>query len=95
MVLRLLAHNAEHWLSNQLNAYLRDDDEYRATTRQGIIRGLAGTITFTPAAITVHLEQPRIARALALLIQQINASPPAMPGDNRPITYHLIPRPGI
>ena len=38
MVLRLLAHNAEHWLSNQLNAYLRDDDEYRATTRQSIIR---------------------------------------------------------
>ena len=34
MVLRLLAHNAEHWLSNHLNAYLRDDDEYRAITRQ-------------------------------------------------------------
>ena len=98
MVLRLLAHNAEHWLSNQLNAYLRDDDEYRAITRQSIIRGLAGTITWTPAAITVHLEQPRaprIARALALLIQEINATPPAMPGDNRPITYHLIPQPGI
>ena len=98
MVLRLLAHNAEHWLSNQLNAYLRDDDEYRATTRETIIRGLAGTITWTPAAITVHLEQPRaprIARALALLIQEINATPPAMPGDPRPITYHLAPRPGI
>jgi hypothetical protein len=98
MVLRLLAHNAEHWLSGHLNAYLRDDDEYRAITRQTIIRGLAGTITWTPAAITVHLEQPgapRIARALALLIQEINATPPAMPGDNRPITYHLIPRPGI
>ena len=98
MVLRLLAHNAEHWLSNQLNAYLRDDDEYRATTRQSIIRGLAGTITFTPAAITVHLEQPgapRIARALALLIQEINATPPAMPGDHRPITYHLTPKPSI
>jgi transposase-like protein len=98
MVLRLLAHNAEHWLSNQLNAYLRDDDEYRATTRETIIRGLAGTITSTPAAITVHLEQPRaprIARALALLIQEINATPPAMPGDPRPITYHLAPQPGI
>src|SRR5271165_5671142 len=98
MVLRLLAHNAEHWLSNQLNAYLRDDDEYRAITRQSIIRGLAGTITWTPAAITVHLEQPRaprIARALALLIEEINATPPAMSGDHRPITYHLTPRPGI
>ncbi len=49
MVLRLLAHNAEHWLANHLNAYLRDDDEYRAITRQTIIRGLAGTITYTPA----------------------------------------------
>ena len=98
MVLRLLAHNAEHWLSNQLNAYLRDDDEYRAITRETIIRGLAGTITWTPAAITVQLEQPgspRIARALALLIQEINATPPAMPGDTRPITCHLAPRPGI
>jgi hypothetical protein len=53
MVLRLLAHNAEHWLASHLNAYLRDDDEYRAITRQTIIRGLAGTITSTPAAITV------------------------------------------
>ena len=68
MVLRLLAHNAEHWLSGHLNAYLCDDDEYRAITRQTIIRGLAGTITWTPAAITVTLEQPgspRVARALA------------------------------
>ena len=98
MVLRLLAHNAEHWLSNQLNAYLRDEDEYRAIIRQSIIRGLAGTITFTPAAITVTLEQPRaprIARAMALLIQEINATPPAIPGDHRPITYHLAPKPSI
>ena len=98
MVLRLLAHNAEHWLSNHLNAYLRDDDEYRAITRQTIIRGLAGTITFTPAAITVDLEPPRaprITRALALLIDEINPTPPAMPGDNRPITYQLTPKPSI
>jgi hypothetical protein len=98
MVLRLLAHNAEHWLSGHLNAYLRDDDEYRAITRETIIRGLAGTITFTPGAITVHLEQPpapRVTRALTLLIEEINATPPAMPGDRRPITYQLAPRPGI
>src|SRR5271165_6991408 len=98
MVLRLLAHNAEHWLSGHLNAYLRDDDEYRAITRQTIIRGLAGTITWTPAAITVQLDQPgsaRVTRALALLIDEINATPPAMPGDSRPITCHLAPRPGI
>ena len=51
-----------------------------------------------PAAITVTLEQPRaprIARATALLIQEINATPPAIPGDHRPITYHLAPKPSI
>ena len=92
MVLRLLAHNAEHWLANHLNAYLRDDDEYRAITRETIIRGLAGTITYAPAAITVQINRPgapRVARALAALIDEINATPPAMPGDTRPITYQL------
>ena len=94
MILRLLAHNAEHWLSSHLNAHLRDDDEYRAITRETIIRGLAGTITSTPAAITVTLQRPasqRIARALDLLLDEINADPPAMPGDTRPITYQITP----
>jgi hypothetical protein len=98
MVLRLLAHNAEHWLATHLNAYLRDDDEYRAITRETIIRGLAGTIAYTPAAITVTLERPRsrrVARALALLLDEINADPPAMPCDTRPITYHITTDPGI
>ena len=92
MVLRLHACNAEHWLSSHLNAYLQDDDEYRAITRQTIIRGLAGTITYTPQAITVELQRPgapRVARALAQLIDEINHTPPAMPGDTRPITYQL------
>ena len=82
------------WLSGHLNAYLRDDDEYRAITRQTIIRGLAGTITCTPAAITVTLEQPasrRVARALELLLDEINADPPAIPGDTRPINYQITP----
>jgi hypothetical protein len=39
------------------NDYLRDD-EYRAITRETVIRSLSGTITFTPAAITVALEPP-------------------------------------
>ncbi|HLQ52962.1 MAG TPA: hypothetical protein VK162_01680 [Streptosporangiaceae bacterium] len=98
MVLRLLAHNAEHWLSNQLNAYLRDDDEYRAITRETIIRGLAGTITYQPQAITVELQQPRaprVARALATLIEEINYAPPVMPGDTRPVTYSLAANPGL
>ena len=95
MVLRLLAHNAEHWLANCLNAYLRDDDEYRAITRETIIRGLAGTITFTPAAVTVDLQapaEPRVARALALVTDEINAQSPAIPGDTRPITYRIHPQ---
>jgi hypothetical protein len=95
MVLRLLAHNAEHWLSNHLNAYLRDDDEYRAITRETIIRGLAGTIAYTPAAITVTLDQPgapRITRALRLLLDEISHTPPNMPGDTRPITYQIADR---
>jgi hypothetical protein len=92
MILRLLAHNAEHWLANHLNAYLRDDDEYRAITRQTIIRGLAGTITYTAAAITVTLDQPparAVSRALRQLLDEINQNPPAMPGDTRPITYQI------
>src|SRR5487761_1292666 len=92
MVLRLLAHNAEHWLATHLNAYLRDDDEYRAITRETIIRGLAGTITYTPRASIVQLDPPgapRVARALELLLDEINAAPPSLPGDTRPITYRL------
>jgi len=98
MVLRLLAHNAEHWLSGQLNAYLRDDDEYRAITRETIIRGTAGVITFAPETVTVTLQrpaEPRVTRALALLIDQVNAVPPRMPGDTRPITYQLTASPAI
>ena len=98
MVLRLLAHNAEHWLSGQLNAYLRDDDEYRAITRETIIRGTAGIITFAPDTITVTLQrpaEPRVARALALLTDQANTVPPRMPGDTRPITYQLTANPAI
>ena len=96
MVLRLLAAAAEHWLGNQLNDYLRDPDEYRAITRN--LLHLGGTITRTPRAITVTLDPPaapRIARALALLLDAINATPPRMPGDTRPITYQLASQPRI
>jgi hypothetical protein len=92
LTLRLLAASAEHYLARHLNAYLDDHDEYRAITRETIIRGLAGTITYTPKNITVTLDrpgQPRIARALGLLVTEINTCPPALPGDGRPITYTL------
>lgn len=63
-----------------------------AITRETSIRGLAGTITYTPTAITVELQRPdppRLARALDLLLDEINHTPPSMPGDSRPITYRL------
>jgi hypothetical protein len=96
MVLRLLAASAEHWLGNRLNDYLRDSNEYRAITRN--LLHLGGTITCTPRAITVTLDPPaapRVARALALLIEEINATPPRMPGDTRPITCQLAADPRI
>ena len=96
MVLRLLAAAAEHWLGNRLNDYLRDPDEYRAITRH--LLHLGGTIASTPRVITVTLDPPaapRTARALGLLIQEINATPPRMPGDTRPITYQLAANPRI
>lgn len=96
MVLRLLAAAAEHWLGNRLNDYLRDPDEYRAITRN--LLHLGGTITSTPRVITVTLDTPaapRIARALGLLLDEINTAPPRMPGDTRPITYQLAAPPRI
>jgi hypothetical protein len=90
MVLRLLAANAEHWLAHHLNAYLQDPYEYRATTRN--LLHLAGTITYTSTTIHVELDPPntrRLTRALTLLLQEINTTPPRIPGDPRPITYTI------
>lgn len=93
MVLRLLTHNAEHWLAHRLNAYLQDPDEYRATTRN--LLHLGGTITYTDSTIHVELDRsttPRLARALDLLLNEINNTPPHIPGDPRPITYTIKPK---
>ncbi|MDN5934543.1 MAG: transposase, partial [Pseudonocardia sp.] len=90
MVLRLLAFNAEHWLADRFNAYLADNDEYRATLRH--LLHLGGRITYTPGGITVALDTPttpKITRALRLLIAELNATPPHIPGDHRPITYKI------
>jgi hypothetical protein len=56
MVLRLLAYNAELWLADHLNTYLRDNNEYRAHLRN--ILHLPGTIDYSPDTITVTLDQP-------------------------------------
>jgi hypothetical protein len=90
MVLRLLAFNAEAWLAEHLNAYLTDPDEYRAILRN--LLQLGGQIDYTDTQIIVTLDRPdspRIARALTLLTDELNAAPARLPGDRRPLTYHL------
>src|SRR6266536_1439308 len=92
MVLRLLAANAENWLAYHLNAYLQDDDEYRATTRNQL--HLGGRITYTDTTVHIELDRPntpRLAHALALLLEEINQTPAHIPGDPRPLTYTLKP----
>jgi Transposase protein len=90
MVLRLLAFNAEQWLADRFNAYLADNDEYRATLRH--LLHLGGHITYTTKTITVALDTPttpKITRALRLLLNELNTAPPRIPGDQRPITYTI------
>jgi len=90
MVLRLLAFNAEQWLAGRFNTYLADNDEYRATLRH--LLHLGGQITYTPKSITVALDTPttpKITQALRLLLNELNTTPPHIPGDQRPITYKI------
>jgi len=51
---------------------------------------------FPPTHITVTIDPPhapRIARALNLLIEEINNTPPKLAGDHRPITYQTTAKP--
>ena len=90
MVLRLLAFNAEAWLAEHLNAYLADPNEYRAILRN--LLHLGGHVAYTANAIIITLDRPdspRVARALQLLTEELNATPTVMPTDPRPLTYQL------
>ena len=90
MVLRLLAFNAEAWLAEHLNAYLLDPNEYRAILRN--LLHLGGQTHYTNTQIIVTLDRPdtpRVARALELLTEELNATPAYLPGDRRPLTYHV------
>jgi transposase len=90
MVLRLLAYNTELWLADHLNTHLRDDNEYRAATRN--LLHLGGVIDYRTTSITVTLEapdSPRLRRALTALITELNEHTITLPGDGRPITYKI------
>ena len=90
MALRLLAHNTDTWIADHLNVYLQDPNEYRVITRA--LMHQPGTITYTDEQITVTLQThhtPRVNRALGQLLDELNAVPAHVPGDPRPITYHL------
>jgi len=90
MVLRLLAFNAEAWLAEHLNAYLADPNEYRAIARN--LLHLGGHVNYTTKTITITLDRPdspRVARALQLLTEELNATPATMPADHRPLSYQL------
>ena len=87
MVCRLLAYNAELDLARSLNGYLEDDDEYRAITRNLLHQ--PGAIAYGQSAITVALrapDAPRVARALGLLCDQLNADPPRLRWESNPGT---------
>src|SRR5674536_334070 len=90
MVLRLLAFNAEAWLAEHFNAYLTDPNEYRAILRN--LLHLGGQVDYTTNQITVTLDRPdspRVARALELLAEELNATPACLPGDRRRLTYQV------
>jgi hypothetical protein len=90
MVLRLLAFNAEAWLAEHFNSYLADPNEYRAILRS--LLHLGGEVDYTTNTITITFDRPdspRVARALQLLTEELNATPATMPGDHRPLTNQL------
>src|SRR5665647_2707969 len=90
MVLRLLAFNAEAWLAEHFNAYLADPNQYRAILRN--LLHLGGHVRYAATAITITLDRPdspRVARALQLLTEELNATPAVMPTDPRPLSYQL------
>jgi hypothetical protein len=52
---------------------------------------LGGQVDYTTSQITVTLrpDSPRVARALELLAEELNATPACPPGDRRRLTYQV------
>lgn len=65
-------------LAEHFNAYLADPNEYRAILRN--LLQLGGHVDYTSTQITItldRLDSPRIARALALLSDELSPTQPA------------------
>jgi hypothetical protein len=91
MVCRLLAFNAEAWLAEHFDAYLSDPDEYRAIMRN--LLHLPGSFSYGRTTITVTLDRPdspRVARALEMLVEELNnGSSACLLGDRRALIYRI------
>jgi len=49
---------------------------------------MSGVLTTQRITITLDRpDSPRVARALQLLTEELNATPATIPGDHRPLTY--------
>jgi hypothetical protein len=78
-----------------LNSYLADPNEYRAILRS-LLHCLGGEVDYTTNTITITLdrpERPRVARALRLLTEELNAT--LSNYAHRPSATDLPARPGI
>jgi len=67
-----------------------DPDEYRAILRN--LLHLGGQAEYSTKTITVTLDRPdspRVARAMQLVTEALNATPASIPGDHRALTYRL------
>jgi hypothetical protein len=100
MVLRLLAHNAEHWLANGLNATCATMTNTAPSPARPSSAAWPASSTSPPPPSPSPSKlppSPRIARALTLLIDEIShlPDPSAIPGDSRPITYRITANPVI
>ena len=92
MVLRLLAFNAEAWTAEHFDIYLEDPDEHRAILRH--LLHLGGTVCYEGHSVTVTLDRPdspRVARALDMLVEELNGMSSCLLGDRRTLRYRVRP----
>jgi hypothetical protein len=54
-----------------------------------VLAPLEGVEMFAHRDVSGRPGSPRVARALQLLTEELNATPATLPGDPRPLTYQL------